>query len=195
MAFQGINFRTTSGFVTDGGTDTYSLGEAYPITRGGVTFGWDTDITANTRDRGGTSDVRLAGLNFHANGGGVSIFRIDLPLGTGTYDIKAAFGDTGGSEVQNFVFKDGGSAFKTVTGIATAVGFFTDANGSATMSDTAWVGSNVAITHTFTSSIFTIEVGGAGTNVTTINHVEWNQTAGGGGGGLKTRKLLLGVGA
>ena len=75
MSVVGINFRATAGFVTDGAGETYSLGEAYPVTRGGQTFGFDANITADARDRGGTSVNKLAGKVAAPS----RTFRWDLP--------------------------------------------------------------------------------------------------------------------
>lgn len=84
----GINFRSTSGYVTDGANEVYCLGDQYPTTRGGVTFGWSTVVSI--RDRSASVDRRLAGTNFASSIG--IYFRLDLPS-AGQYDIHLAVGD------------------------------------------------------------------------------------------------------
>ncbi|HLM66577.1 MAG TPA: hypothetical protein VK358_03575, partial [Longimicrobium sp.] len=71
----GINFRATAGYVADGPGETYSVADAYPVTRGGATFGW-TVLPSSGRDRDSSQDRRLAGINQMLNGTGVAEFRL-----------------------------------------------------------------------------------------------------------------------
>lgn len=84
----GMNFRATSTYVTDGAQETYSIGELYPTTRGGATFGWSS--TPSTRDRSSAVDRRLAGVHTMSTIG--QYFRVDLPA-AGRYDVHLALGD------------------------------------------------------------------------------------------------------
>src|SRR5690349_3422013 len=89
----GLNCRATSGFVTDAAPDTYCLAtDAYPVTRGGITFGYDSLTNIDARDRNSGVDPQLAGLNFIVNSGASVTLRLDLPS-TGNYSIRLAMGD------------------------------------------------------------------------------------------------------
>lgn len=90
MWFKGFNIRDNDTFVTDGPDETYSVGEPYPVTRNGVTFGWSTDVTASCFDRNAGADRRLAGCYLDSNG--IIYFRVDLPS-PGVYRVGLASGD------------------------------------------------------------------------------------------------------
>jgi hypothetical protein len=67
----GINFRASSGFVTDGSGEVPWPGEPYPTTKTAgsgqsVPAGWNVGLPANTRDWDAGNDRRLAGINFKA---------------------------------------------------------------------------------------------------------------------------------
>jgi hypothetical protein len=195
MAFGGISFRATSTFVTDAGGDTYSLGEAYPTTRGGFTFGFDTNLTANSRDRG-TTTPRLAGIVFMANSGAAKTFTWDLPSGAGTYNSRLALGDGGASQTVYCVIKDGGTTLATLGPTTTgAANQFIDSAGN-NRTDSNWVASNTTIQKTFSGSTMVLELGGAsgGSGNTAIAHVAVEFVSGGGGASSLRRKLLLRVG-
>lgn len=99
MAFpQGINFRGTSGYVTDPANYdpelTASGNGDYPRTTAqGNTVGWETmgGGLYQTRDRLAANDPRLAGTNRTDNTQDID-FRIDLPA-SGNYNIGLAAGD------------------------------------------------------------------------------------------------------
>lgn len=102
-----INFRSTSGFVTDGTDQTYCLAEAYPTTRAGTTFGFQSSELSGFgfADRDAGLDPRLAGLVVKSTTP-QGYFQWDLP-GAGTYDIYAAACDpTFGIGQQNFGLYD-----------------------------------------------------------------------------------------
>lgn len=91
MATYGFNFRATSGYVTDPANTTYSIGDTYPQTRNGITFGWTGSPAApTTRNRSTTVNAKVAGINFAAAASPLT-FRIDLPA-AGSYDIGCALG-------------------------------------------------------------------------------------------------------
>lgn len=167
----GINFRATSGYVTDGAGETYCLGEAYPVTRGGYTFGFSTDLTGNARDRDASNDRRLAGCVFQVNTAGTADFILDLPA-AGDYRIRAAFGDAGSLQYQLVVLKDGTTTLATIDDY-TGVDEYEDITGAHYFSDTAWASSNVSADHTFagTQLILTIGNHSSGTYSTSIAHL------------------------
>jgi hypothetical protein len=173
MANYGINFRSTSGYVTDGSGETYSLGEAYPTTRGGLTFGWDSDRTSASRDRNAGNDRRMAGIIFLSNGfGSVATFRIDLPS-TGDWIIRAAFGDATNAQTQYVSFRDNATTFASFSNVDSNSNEFIDASG-VLRTHAAWPGSNASISHTFGSTSFFIDIGdpsGTDGNSTTIAHI------------------------
>ncbi len=176
MAFKGINFRSTAAFVTDGTDETYSIGEIYPTTRGGMTFGWVGAANTSKADRNATHPVHCAGINFATNSGSKKTFRIDLPS-TGDATIRAAFGDLAGAQTHTVAFKDNGTSFATHSAVATTTGQFLDAAGNKWI-DTGFDANNVTISHTFTSTVFEVEIGAAsGTAATTISHLAFEITA------------------
>lgn len=122
MAYNGINFRATAGFETDGAGQTHCLGEAYPITRAGKTFGFSTSLTANSRDRVSTFPPELAGVVFRSNAAGVVSFRFDLPEGPGNYLMRLAFGDAGSEQEIRATVRDGvgGTVLLNVNGTSGA---------------------------------------------------------------------------
>jgi hypothetical protein len=79
---KGLNFRAASDFVTDGAGETYVLaGDHYPVTRGGVTFGWVLDSqTVQAVNRNSGYDRRLAGINYMA-GDGAGTISIEVTSG------------------------------------------------------------------------------------------------------------------
>ena len=168
MTIAGISFRATSGYVTDNAGDTYSLGEAYPTTRGGLTFGFDTNNTANTRNRNSSAGYeRIAGMAF----GTSRVFEVDLPA-AGTYDLYLGIGDDGSAWSVNMDIKDNTTTLFNVTASASA-GNIADANGTVT-TDTGWIsassGRGVKRTVTFASTKLKIAYAATGFS---IAHVAW----------------------
>lgn len=158
----GVNFRSTSTYVTDGANQTYALlTDTYPTTRGGVTFGWETTPGLDSRDRSTGVDVRLAGLHFHGNSDtNTDTFRLDLP-NTGIFRVRLACGDAGGNPQTNYlIVKDSSTAFITFAPLATSSSEFGDAAGNK-WSSANWPGSNVSVDRTFTSTILRVTIGGA----------------------------------
>lgn len=187
MAFNGVNCRATSGFIADGTGNTYSLGEAYPTTRGGFTFGWSSSVAANTRDRATSYGPHYAGLCFQPNSGGATVdFKVDLPSGAGAYNIKIVSGDYSSEQNSKLILKDGASVIATLNG-ATAAGQIMDATGAIlTMNEHASAAALDAacgyITHTFAATQLTITVGGHASAyaVSALNSVQLEFTGGGG---------------
>ncbi len=162
----GINFRATSGFVTDGANETYSIGGVdtsfYPITRAGFTFGWvSSGAGLDQRDRNAGVDRRLAGIVFSSVPG--DYFRLDLPS-TGNYDIHLALGDDSGGNPVEWKLQDTTTLLATYTGTPGA-GNFQDASG-ATLSAANWPGSEAPLANqTFATTQLRLVVNGSGNNV------------------------------
>ncbi len=175
-----VNWRASSGYVTDGAGQTYFIatGDAYPTTRGGLTFGYE-DAGTDARDRTTSNDVRLAGTGYSAAGSAARLFRLDLPS-AGNYDVRIAVGDP------NFASSDYGRDFDVrirdtttevlqVTG-ATGTGQFLDAT-SVARSAAAWPGSNVAATLTFATTILRVYAP-LGDSRTMVSHIRVTVSAG-----------------
>lgn len=173
MSFDaGIDFRATStgpsGFSGDPTNCTYCLADAYPTARGGFTFGWSAG-GVGTRDRSGSVDPRLAGINFMDTVG--VFFRLDLPS-TGAYDVHVAAGDDSSNNTAYWDLTDNGTVFKSLVPSNTgtvAGGSFDDASDTVRTA-AAWPGSEVKVTHTFTSTIFKLVVRATGSD-NVIAHV------------------------
>lgn len=174
MAFSGVNFRASSGYVSDSAGHTYSLGEAYPTTRGGLTFGFGSNISSNTRDRNAGIDSRLAGIAFMSNSGSATTFTLDLPSGAGTYRVRLALGDAGASQTIYCLVKDGATTRATIGPTTTSTAeCFLDTTGTQHNSAANWVSSNSTSDIVFSGSTLTLELGGTGggSGNTAIAHV------------------------
>ena len=154
----GINFRATGGYVADGPGETYCVADAYPVTRGGATFGW-TVLPSSGRDRDSSQDRRLAGINQMLNGTGVAEFRLDLPQ-PGTYELRLAFGDTvHGQGPLRAEILDASTRLALIEdydGIPPAS--FADATGT-TRTAAAWLSGNAPIRLAFTGTALTLRLG------------------------------------
>lgn len=175
MAFpQGINFRSTSGYVADGANEYAQLqpgtGGNYPTTTPqGNTVGWEGTayLQIGSRDRSTSIDRRLAGTNY-ANTAAVAMYRIDLPA-AGSYNVRLAAGDAQYSaSVQVELFDDNASIGVMASGSLSA-GSFMDATG-ATLSSANWPSQNAAITKSFASTTCRIGVGSSAANNKVISH-------------------------
>jgi len=156
----GLNFRSTSTFVTDGANETYVLfADNYPTTRGGATFGWSAGFLTGAADRDAGADRRLAGINYKGqSGASQSTFRLDLP-NVGMYRISLALGDTGAQAYQYAQLKDGATIITTIDDPGgTVAGHYDDANG-IDWSAAAWPGSNTVFTYTFNGTVAFIIIG------------------------------------
>lgn len=158
----GINFRDTSGFVTDGTNETYSLGVAYPETRGGFTFGWTDGLGGDrSRDRNAAIDRRCAGGNFTNSTGSqdrVTIFQLDIA--PGTYDIRLAAGDFDNPHTNAKIeIYDDTTLKATITDASTAADHYVDATGVERTSSSDWVTNNAKLTLTFASTKLILKTG------------------------------------
>lgn len=155
MAYpQGINFRDTLGYVTDGANESMAtannFGPAYPVTTTqGNTVGWEGAL-GNTRDRTTSNDRRLAGIHFTA--AIQTDFRFDLPA-AGSYNIRLAAGDAGGVNSTDWTLIDGTTSLgQLCSGNNGAANSFRDAT-NAVYTAAAWPGSNTAVAKTFATTI------------------------------------------
>lgn len=183
MSF-GINFRATSGYVADSAGETYCIGDIYPTTRGGITFGWESDPAGRTRDRNSGNDRRLAGINFWPNNNSPAnnVFRVDLPA-AGTYPVKLAVGDASSAQaLQYYKIQDGSTVLTTVDDTSgTASNGFDDATGTE-YTAANWPGSNTAYSAVMTGTALKILIGeNKLTGSTTLAHLFVGDAAGGGG--------------
>lgn len=149
MATFGVDFRTTAGFVTDPTDYTYCLGESYPVTRGGITFGWGGNsggiLLVDKRDRNNGIDPRLAGINFvvgsGVGGGSLSYFQLDK---TGAATVRLACGDADNAQTVDFAIADSAGNKFTGSGATSAGGEFWDASGVIRTTPADWVTNNAA---------------------------------------------------
>jgi hypothetical protein len=173
MAY-GFNFRATSGYVTDSSGQTYSLGTVYPETRNGITFGWNSALAGNSRDRSTSAPgaPELAGIIYWTNSVNAPpqcTFTVDLPQ-AGDWTINLALGDATAQQTQFARLKDGSTTFQTLTNVVTNAGEFLDASGVVRTTAALWKSNNVAVSRTFTTTTFNLEIGDlsfvAGNNTT-----------------------------
>ena len=147
MAFpQGINFRASAGFVTDGANEDYCLSTtSYPTTSAqGNSIGWEDSIAGLDRDRNSGIDRRLAGICFVPFGGGTARFRVDLPS-SGNYNIRIAAGDAGSGNHSRFQIKDTDSVvLDGSTDVFLGLEEFVDASLTTRTSAADWVTNNAA---------------------------------------------------
>ena len=183
MAFDvGIDFRQTSAYVSDPTNCTYCLGgvtDAYPVTRGGATFGWNTWDSGNdlALNRSASIDARLAGGSFIFNNSGTpnppQLFEFDLPS-AGTYTIVLAIGDANSPRAfVTVALYDNTSLLATIiSGGTSTTGEFYDAAGNLWTTPAAWVSSNVGVNHTFASTKLILKVGEISSgNYTALAHL------------------------
>lgn len=184
---KGFNFRSTSGYVTDGTDETYVLaGDNYPVTRNGVTFGYTTGMpSANAKDRSTSNDVRLAGTHVVPNTPAQETIRVDLNSAA-DYDIRLALGDGLYSHLYTYVqLLDNATAVLTITDTNGQSGnAFLDATG-AEYTAPNWPGSNTKVTKTFATTTFFMTMGSpdAQSDKTPTAHLFLSEVATGGATG------------
>jgi hypothetical protein len=172
---QGIDFRSTAGFVTDPtGCDKETATTAnYPRTSAqGNTVGWE-DAISGVANRSAAVDARLAGIAFAANGT-PKRYRLDLPS-SGWYRITLAIGDQTTAQSQSVGIYDGTTLVSNVVGhnLASAGGTFYDACGVRRSSAANWVANEVTVVAFFSSTICRIKIADTATasGNSTIAHV------------------------
>jgi len=181
MAWSGLNFRATSGYVSNGTGETHVLSDSYPTTRDGLTFGYTSLTGVDYRDRSASIDRRIAGMHFGPAAG--RTFRFDLPGGAGTYRVRVLFGDNDAGWGHQCVIKDGGggTTLATITGTTSSARWL-DADGT-----TSITAANVAsdafgdVELTFSASLAEFVLGnGSSSPHSTIAHIAVEQVSGGG---------------
>lgn len=175
----GLNGRSSSGYCSDPASTTYVLDgsvDAYPVSRGGETFGFTATDVDNARDRDSGLDCRLAGVVFQRNDGNFSTIRIDLPA-PGTYDIRLAIGESSNARPdQQVEILDNATSKFTITSSTLAADTWIDANGNVRTSASDWTSNNTARSVTFASSILIIKLGttanlGGGESRSVLAHI------------------------
>lgn len=151
---QGINFRSTAGFVTDPAN--------YDVEHGtSVTYPWSTaqgnivgleyaSANNDNRNRNSGNDPRLAGIAFH---GTVDMdFRIDLPS-SGNYNIGLAAGDASYACAVTVDLYDTSSSLGSLsTGSTSGSQRFKDATDTE-YTDATWPTSQTLVTKAFSTTI------------------------------------------
>jgi hypothetical protein len=176
-----FNFRNTSGYCTDGANATYALcingavtGDAYPVTRNSVTFGFDPSVFTDCRtDQEVANCDKLAGRHFRNNNGTQTTFRVDLP-NAGTYRIRLALGDNWYSRSNLTVqVYDNATLKRTVSCASTTPGQFCDATGTVRANAATWISANAAVEDTFATTTFFLKIGtaSASSDETAIAHL------------------------
>lgn len=196
MAYpQGMNFRSTSGYVTDGTGEDNETGQlaagTYPRTSAqGNTVGWESAGSDHpTRNRSAANDRRLAGCSFTDTA--AADFRFDLSS-TGDKVLRCGIGDQAYSRANQKVeiFDTSSSLGTLFSGVSTgAANSFLDATGTA-RTNAAFNGSNASVTKTFSTTICRFRCGD-GTNPTFVAHLYVEDGAA--AGGHPTMKRWAGV--
>jgi hypothetical protein len=152
-----INFRGSSGYVTDGAGQTYCLAEVSPTSRAGLTFGWEFSGT-NANDRDSGVDPRFAGINW-LNGLGTINFFLTLPS-TGTYNVNYSVGDASGGTAwgSQITILDNATTRDTSGTMATTGTEFYDISGTKHATSAAWIANSVAKPLVFASTSFVLRM-------------------------------------
>ena len=183
MSFpQGINFRSTAGYVTDGANEHGEIATTanYPTTSAqGNEVGWES-APDGTRDRNNAIDVRLAGIHYGFNSG-TKDYRIDLS-GAGDWIVRQAAGDAGANSANKTELFDTASSLGVLCDQEVVSGNFADAT-NVELSAANWPGTNAAVTATFATTICRFRTGGqAAGGVGVFAHVYVEAAAAGSAG-------------
>jgi hypothetical protein len=182
---KGFNFRQTAGFVTDGINETYcrsySNGDGYPVTRNGVTFGWDANYNGLTdRDRLTADNLRnpkLSGMVAMQASGSDSYarFRVDLPA-AGAYRIRLAAGDAGSNNRSYWRILD--NTTELVASADTSLpasNYYVDATDTLHTNSALWWGKNAYVDLTFATTTFIFELVRPTALSSVIAHIQLQQ--------------------
>jgi hypothetical protein len=165
---QGINFRKSVAYVTDGANDNFEGDEnfnltppTYPRTTAqGNNVGWESGPGMSERDRNSGNNPKLAGYHGPSSQGDINDYRIDLPS-AGTYRVRIAAGEAGyanGCKVELFdTSTSKGVLCNANTGAANS---FLDATGTI-YTAANWPGSNTYFQATFSTTILRFRNGAA----------------------------------
>jgi hypothetical protein len=174
---KGFNFRSTSGYVTDGTDDTYVLAtDTSATTRNGVTFQWSASPNV-PRDRSAAVDAKLAGIH-GVDGIDECTFSVTLPA-TGDYRIKFALGDQASLQgnMRIRILDDATGLIDLNSKTTTGAAYFFDATNVERTSVADWVSNNAAATHTFATTSFKLILGQTGARNGFLAHLELEQVA------------------
>jgi len=163
MFIQGIPFRTTPGFVTDGPNDSPEAfisggsGPTYPrTTPQGNIVGYETSTTIVTRDRNAGNPSQLAGLHNNNDISGVLTYRIDL-RDTGRKRVNWASGDANYAVSTAVDLYDGATRLQALSVTPTsAANNFRDAT-DVNLAAAAWVAGNTPVVRTFETTILRLK--------------------------------------
>ena len=165
---QGINFRQTLAFVTDGANETAEVEDSpgsgtasanYPHTSTqGNNIGWESGTALEVRNRSNSgADVRLRGIV--NNPDATNDYRIDLPS-AGSYAVRIGAGDgeyTGECKVE--LFDTNSSLGVLCNGTTSAANRFFDADGTD-LTAANWPSQNTLVQVTFATTICRFRNGG-----------------------------------
>lgn len=156
--YRWLNFRATSGYVTDSANQYFADKVSYPNTVGPFIHGWSTNSSVTAADRSNVVDPRLAGEHHTTS----NVFeKIDLPEDKGVYRLKIGAGRLG-TALSNVAISvtEGGTSFGTgnllftiggSTGNSIPDGSFMTANG-AVINTATWVATDGGDYVTFSSN-------------------------------------------
>lgn len=154
---QGINFRGSSGYVTDGANEyaeTATTANFPTLTPQGLNVGWE-QAPHSVADWSASYGSKLAGAA-KANAWAVSNYLVELPS-AGDYEIELALGTNSASPnaVQSEMY-DNATKFGATIGPDTSVGggAFYDASGVKRTSPADWTANAVKVSRTFASTTF-----------------------------------------
>lgn len=190
---QGINFRASSGYVTDSANHDYELAGTYGnyprTTAQGNSVGWESGGGyVDSRNRNSGVDARLAGCNIAGAGAGQCIYRIDLPS-SGSYVVRFAAGDANYVCDVAWDLADTTTQLRVLsTGSTSAGGRFNDATDTEYTSAN-WPGSNSSVTDSYSSTILRVRTTAAADQRIAHLYVE----SAGGATGHPTMKRWAGV--
>lgn len=175
---KGFNFRSTSAFVTDTGNNTYVTLDTYPTTRNGVTFGWDTGVGVDKRDRNSVVDERFAGSNFPNTPYDYKYFQVDLPA-AGDYTVRLSMGDYSYGQPVIFALLDNNTVLTSVAGASTLANQYRDITGVIRTSPSDWISNNAAYTGSFATTTLKLRVGDGGSSAYggSVTHLWIDQVA------------------
>jgi hypothetical protein len=181
-----INFRGTAGLITDPAGQTYSLAEAYPTSRGGLTFGWSGG-SVGPADRADFAPYvpEFSGVNSAVAAAGAADFRLDLPA-AGTYAVRLALGDASYAQPSLYCSLHDGATGALLASVAAGsatedVSQYLDATGALRTNPADWRASNAAVSVAVTGTVpyLIVRLAEGGTGVTSVAHLEVADAGGG----------------
>lgn len=178
MAYpQGINFRATAAFATDGTNEDHEVesspgaltifSSTYPRTSAqGNTVGCEITAALGVRDRNSGNDRRIVGSCFSGSNAQWD-YRFDLPS-AGTYNIGLASGDGSYTASTAVSLVDTSTSLGALSSGSTSTGnHFKDAT-NTDYAAASWPGSMTLVSKTFSTTICRFRMASGATN--DINH-------------------------